>query len=371
MTVDHYTGEYSGDYNELVYLRTRFYAPGIGHFLSRDTWGGDANEPMTFNKWAYVEGNPINFTDPAGQYSVSQLNYNLGSESFLYPDTDVLLFSTGVIDKSAFVALLLEASDYDTISIGYPRLNTENPFVSYSNYQMLLTLGDCKTILVGGKLLADFYRNDVKKLNQKWIFWRDTSVNYYKLSSRTEGKEYLFVGGNAMGMTDLPDFHSIDSSKVLSFLPDKKMLKVLRGYGQVSGIVDRYGNIYLGISIGLVPSINIVNYSEGYVCGYHCDGGILDRPSNLLESDLVRNMQGYCFSFTLQIGVGYSPELCNGTNGVIFSAGAAVSANVGVSYVVGPFGKVPSMGWDSFIEESRNGIIYDEVLRDIWTGKYP
>lgn len=59
-----YTGEYTS--NELVYLRARHYAPGMGRFLTRDTWGGDASSPMSFNKWNYVEGNPINFTDPTG-----------------------------------------------------------------------------------------------------------------------------------------------------------------------------------------------------------------------------------------------------------------------------------------------------------------
>ena len=61
-----YTGEYYGDYNELVYLRARYYAPDMGRFLSRDTWAGDYNSPVSLNRWTYVEGNPVNFTDPTG-----------------------------------------------------------------------------------------------------------------------------------------------------------------------------------------------------------------------------------------------------------------------------------------------------------------
>lgn len=63
-----YTSEYNGDYNELVYLRARHYAPGMGRFLARDTWAGDANIPMSFNAWLYVDGNPINLSDPSGQF---------------------------------------------------------------------------------------------------------------------------------------------------------------------------------------------------------------------------------------------------------------------------------------------------------------
>jgi RHS repeat-associated protein len=61
-----YTGEQqSGD---MVYLRARYYNPADGRFMSRDTWGGDANRPMSMNRWMYVEGNPINRTDPSGYW---------------------------------------------------------------------------------------------------------------------------------------------------------------------------------------------------------------------------------------------------------------------------------------------------------------
>jgi hypothetical protein len=40
--------------------------PAIGHFLTRDTWGGDANRPMSYNRWNYGYSNPIKYTDPSG-----------------------------------------------------------------------------------------------------------------------------------------------------------------------------------------------------------------------------------------------------------------------------------------------------------------
>ncbi len=59
-----FASEYqSGD---SVYLRSRFYTPSTGRFLTRDTWNGDANRPLSLNRWAYVEGNPVNLTDPLG-----------------------------------------------------------------------------------------------------------------------------------------------------------------------------------------------------------------------------------------------------------------------------------------------------------------
>jgi len=63
-----YTGEYTS--NDLVYLRARHYDPAMGRFLTRDTWGGDANSPMSFNRWNYVHSNPIMFTDPTGHIEI-------------------------------------------------------------------------------------------------------------------------------------------------------------------------------------------------------------------------------------------------------------------------------------------------------------
>jgi RHS repeat-associated protein len=60
--------EYTGDYNELTYLRARHYAPRIGRFITRDRWAGNANHPTSFNKWQYAYSNPVNLTDPSGYF---------------------------------------------------------------------------------------------------------------------------------------------------------------------------------------------------------------------------------------------------------------------------------------------------------------
>ena len=61
-----YTGEDWNTTIQLVFLRARYMQPTLGVFLSRDPWSGDDLRPLTYNGWAYVEGNPINYTDPTG-----------------------------------------------------------------------------------------------------------------------------------------------------------------------------------------------------------------------------------------------------------------------------------------------------------------
>ena len=62
-----YTSEQS-DLSGLVYLRARYYSSGDGRFTSRDSWMGNYNRPLSLNRWGYVEGNPINSTDPSGHF---------------------------------------------------------------------------------------------------------------------------------------------------------------------------------------------------------------------------------------------------------------------------------------------------------------
>jgi RHS repeat-associated protein len=60
-----FTGEWT-DATGLQHLRARYYNTGIARFISRDVWAGDYNNPLSLNKWMYVEGNPVNLTDPSG-----------------------------------------------------------------------------------------------------------------------------------------------------------------------------------------------------------------------------------------------------------------------------------------------------------------
>ena len=50
----------------LIYMRARFYLPGLGRFASADTIVPDPASPQSYNRFAYALGNPLKFTDPSG-----------------------------------------------------------------------------------------------------------------------------------------------------------------------------------------------------------------------------------------------------------------------------------------------------------------
>jgi RHS repeat-associated protein len=60
-----FAGEWT-DNTGLIHLRARYYASGVGRFVSKDPWRGDAGRPMSYNGWLYVYANPTNLTDPSG-----------------------------------------------------------------------------------------------------------------------------------------------------------------------------------------------------------------------------------------------------------------------------------------------------------------
>jgi RHS repeat-associated protein len=71
-----YTGEQQDESTGLTYLRARYYASETGRFVSRDMWGGDESQPITYNKWTYANANPIIYTDPTGYIAIVKYDRN-------------------------------------------------------------------------------------------------------------------------------------------------------------------------------------------------------------------------------------------------------------------------------------------------------
>lgn len=61
-----YTGELWDEEDDLLYLRSRYYAPKVGRFLQRDVLPGFMDNPLSMHKYAYVENSPVNWVDPLG-----------------------------------------------------------------------------------------------------------------------------------------------------------------------------------------------------------------------------------------------------------------------------------------------------------------
>jgi RHS repeat-associated protein len=61
-----WTGEQQDAETGLTYLRARYYAPGSGRFLSRDTVQPGGPGTQGYNRYTYAVNNPVTHTDPSG-----------------------------------------------------------------------------------------------------------------------------------------------------------------------------------------------------------------------------------------------------------------------------------------------------------------
>lgn len=64
-----YTGHVNDSETNLVYMQARYYDPVTGQFLSTDPVPSKEGDALNFNRYAYVENNPINGIDPTGKYT--------------------------------------------------------------------------------------------------------------------------------------------------------------------------------------------------------------------------------------------------------------------------------------------------------------
>lgn len=64
-----YTGQERDADTGLDNFHFRSYASTMGRFLSPDNMGGNPLNPQSFNLYAYVHGNPVNYNDPTGHWA--------------------------------------------------------------------------------------------------------------------------------------------------------------------------------------------------------------------------------------------------------------------------------------------------------------
>ncbi len=61
-----YNGEYYNAVTGQIYLCARFYEPEMNRFSQKDILRCDAANPVSLNRYAYVQNDPVNFIDPSG-----------------------------------------------------------------------------------------------------------------------------------------------------------------------------------------------------------------------------------------------------------------------------------------------------------------
>ena len=77
-TIKHrYVGEYLDQDSGFYHLRARDYDPQIGRFVSRDSFEGIRNNPITLNPYLYAHAESVNIIDPSGYMGLIDLNVSM------------------------------------------------------------------------------------------------------------------------------------------------------------------------------------------------------------------------------------------------------------------------------------------------------
>ena len=56
-----YCGEYFDKETGRVYLRARYYQPTVSRFITRDTYTGEGDDPLSLHLYAYCENDGVKF----------------------------------------------------------------------------------------------------------------------------------------------------------------------------------------------------------------------------------------------------------------------------------------------------------------------
>ncbi|MCU0329109.1 MAG: RHS repeat-associated core domain-containing protein [Chitinophagales bacterium] len=94
-----FAGEQRDTATGLDYLRARYLNPSTGRFVSRDTFVGDWNSPVTLHRYLYANANPVMFVDPSGLTSLNELIEANKIKQILEQTTNIGLRFLNVLEK--------------------------------------------------------------------------------------------------------------------------------------------------------------------------------------------------------------------------------------------------------------------------------
>lgn len=96
-----FAGEPRDPNSGFAYHRARWMDPGVGRFISMDTFAGQPEEPLSFHKYLYAHADPVNQTDPTGLFSINE-------QAAVFGKIAVLVF-VGIQYGPCFVSSLFAA----------------------------------------------------------------------------------------------------------------------------------------------------------------------------------------------------------------------------------------------------------------------
>jgi RHS repeat-associated protein len=88
-----YAGEYLDKETGLYLMGARYYASGMGRWITEDPYRGSINDPLSLNLYVFVRNSPLIYVDPSGFAAIRSDDDNervlIESGNFSYSENEV------------------------------------------------------------------------------------------------------------------------------------------------------------------------------------------------------------------------------------------------------------------------------------------
>ena len=182
-----YCGEYYDKETATIYLRARYYSPSTGRFISRDSFAGSNNDPLSLNLYTYCHNNPVSGTDSTGHF----LDTFFDAASLAFDIVSFCIEPTpmGAVDiLTDVVGLVTPGVPSAGLKVGVHAAET-----AYDAYKAVDTAHDLSQA-------ADVVIT-VSKKGDAVLELADTAKDAKKISNAALGEEVLIQGKTAVSST--------------------------------------------------------------------------------------------------------------------------------------------------------------------------
>lgn len=146
-----YCSEYYDAETGTIYLRTRYYNPSTGRFISRDSFAGRRADPLSLNRYTYCSNNPVRYIDPSGHDAVEATAFKLNNPRPTHINSawdaqqlqkwdnkfNSLLNSAPKINSTSDAALYNKLKNEFTSPPAYGKINSNNDIMIYNQRQQV------------------------------------------------------------------------------------------------------------------------------------------------------------------------------------------------------------------------------------------
>ena len=163
-TTNHYkfTGYERDSESSLDYATARHYSSNFARFMSPDPLSGSPGNPQSWNRYSYVNNNPLNATDPSGMCSeedgYSDCDWNWDASAYLW------YWGPGLGPDTAGYEGWLNYSYGDPLASG-PYLQTGGPFYFNSTTQAYPDDGSIMSQIMNNPTLASNWTSTFNNAN--------------------------------------------------------------------------------------------------------------------------------------------------------------------------------------------------------------